>query len=251
MQVDASQKLLSARYYHRYCYAAPSNSPLRPFRISRILLERRRARRREAHVAAAAPHALTAAAPFCLSAPTAPMVVLAVLAGLASAFALYKLARLALADADLNLLSKGPAPPAAFEGKVVWVTGASQGIGKLVSTALAKRGAKLIISARSADRLEVSHCSGLIGGHGIAGVDRARLAITQVHRGDDAMPTRVQAFKQELASVTKDVLVLPLDLTGPFPALEQASQQADAAFGGQGVDFLVHNAGGCRRGLLT
>ena len=36
----------------------------------------------------------------------------------------YKLVRLCFADADLALLEKGPCPHNAFEGKVVWITGA-------------------------------------------------------------------------------------------------------------------------------
>jgi NAD(P)-dependent dehydrogenase (short-subunit alcohol dehydrogenase family) len=41
-----------------------------------------------------------------------------------------------------------------------------------------------------------------------------------------------------------DALVLPLDMTGPQAELESAAKAANEAFGGAGVDFLVHNAGG-------
>lgn len=41
-----------------------------------------------------------------------------------------------------------------------------------------------------------------------------------------------------------DVLLLPLDLVGPYEDLEQVAEAAFEAFGGQGVDYLVHNAGG-------
>ena len=37
--------------------------------------------------------------------------------------------------------------------------------------------------------------------------------------------------------------MLPLDLNGPFSAMEEAAAVADQAFDGAGVDFLVHNAG--------
>lgn len=40
-----------------------------------------------------------------------------------------------------------------------------------------------------------------------------------------------------------NVVLLPLDLVGPPDALEVAAQQAFQAFEGQGVDYLVHNAG--------
>lgn len=41
-----------------------------------------------------------------------------------------------------------------FSNKVVWVTGASAGIGAEIAVQLSKLGAKLILSARNADRLE-------------------------------------------------------------------------------------------------
>jgi len=42
-----------------------------------------------------------------------------------------------------------------FKDKVVWITGASSGIGKAVSQALSKEGANLILSSRNIERLEV------------------------------------------------------------------------------------------------
>lgn len=41
-----------------------------------------------------------------------------------------------------------------FEGKYIWIIGASSGIGHALSKELSQRGAKLILSARSADKLE-------------------------------------------------------------------------------------------------
>jgi dehydrogenase/reductase SDR family protein 7B len=41
-----------------------------------------------------------------------------------------------------------------FNGKVVWITGASSGIGEALAYALSGRGAKLILSSRRADELE-------------------------------------------------------------------------------------------------
>jgi short-subunit dehydrogenase len=41
-----------------------------------------------------------------------------------------------------------------FNDKVIWITGASSGIGEALSYALASRGAKLILSSRRADELE-------------------------------------------------------------------------------------------------
>lgn len=43
-----------------------------------------------------------------------------------------------------------------FKDKVVWITGASSGIGRAIATALSKQGARLILSGRQADELLVT-----------------------------------------------------------------------------------------------
>jgi short-subunit dehydrogenase len=40
-----------------------------------------------------------------------------------------------------------------FEGKTYWIVGASEGLGRALAEALSRRGARLILSARNADRL--------------------------------------------------------------------------------------------------
>ena len=70
------------------------------------------------------------------------------------AFALYKLISLAFADADLSTLSLKRVPEKAFEGRVVWITGASQGLGELLAQSLYAKGANLILTARREDQLQ-------------------------------------------------------------------------------------------------
>ena len=43
----------------------------------------------------------------------------------------------------------------AFDGKVVWITGASQGLGAELARYLAGQGARLILSSRSLEKLQV------------------------------------------------------------------------------------------------
>lgn len=64
-------------------------------------------------------------------------------------------AKLRRADASLGLLSAPPTPARAFEGKVVWIVGSSQGLGEAMAIHLATHGAKLILSSRSQRKLEV------------------------------------------------------------------------------------------------
>lgn len=130
------------------------------------------------------------------------------------ALALYitwQVVRFATADADLNLLARGVHSPRAFNDKVVWITGASQGFGAILAKYMARHGAKLILSARNAEKLKevAAACSRSSG----------------------------------------DVVVLPLDLLGGEEALVTAAEKAFAAFGGAGVDFLIHNAGASQHAL--
>ena len=65
----------------------------------------------------------------------------------------YKLFKFATADADLNLLGHS-LKPGFFKDKIVWVTGASSGIGEELCRQLSSLGASVILSARSKDKLE-------------------------------------------------------------------------------------------------
>jgi dehydrogenase/reductase SDR family member 7 len=61
---------------------------------------------------------------------------------------------------DGRLSWKGLAPPGAFEGKVVWITGASQGLGESLALYFAANGARLILSSRRKEQLEVKSPGG-------------------------------------------------------------------------------------------
>ena len=81
------------------------------------------------------------------------LVVLVSLVSIALAFLLY-------GDADATLTFHavlGRAPNHALKGKVVWVTGASSGIGEKLAYVLAKCGSRLILSARREDELKKVH----------------------------------------------------------------------------------------------
>ncbi|KAJ3671524.1 hypothetical protein LUZ60_007603 [Juncus effusus] len=118
----------------------------------------------------------------------------------------FFLFRFAKADGDFTLLSLGPAKRQAVEGKVVWITGASRGIGEILANQFAALGAKLILSARNQSELE-----------------RVKNSII------DKYPSA-------------NVEVLPLDLGAGESGLKNAAREAESLFSDSGVDFMVHNA---------
>lgn len=99
-----------------------------------------------------------------------------------------------------------------FTDKVVWITGASSGIGEGLAYALAKENAKLILSARRVDELE-----------------------------------RVKAKCIELGAATIPY-VLPLDVSD-LDSLPEKARIARVAFGR--LDILVNNAGIGMRGYVV
>ncbi|KAL2654225.1 hypothetical protein R1flu_022353 [Riccia fluitans] len=93
-----------------------------------------------------------------------------------------------------------------IQDKVVWITGASQGIGEVLSKEFATHGAKLILSARRLSELE-----------------RVRGTLSGSNAPDS-------------------IVLIPLDITAGEEVISEAVEKAEAAFGGNGIDIMVHNA---------
>ncbi|KAI2657910.1 dehydrogenase reductase SDR family member 7 [Labeo rohita] len=132
-------------------------------------------------------------------------------------YLLTQFIRFIFADADLTLLWAarfGNKPESKLRGKVVWITGASSGIGEELSYQLAALGARLVLSARRENELE-----------------------------------RVKRTCLERSSLKDgDILVLPLDLS------DRASHQEKTAaalkhFGD--IDVLINNGGRTQRSLCV
>lgn len=108
-------------------------------------------------------------------------------------------------DADFTLLSK-KLKREEIEDKIVWITGASRGIGEVLARQLASLGAKLILSARNQAELE-----------------RVKSQLTGNH-------------------APGDVKILPLDLASGEASLREAVEKAESFFPDSGVHYMIHNA---------
>lgn len=140
-----------------------------------------------------------------------------VLWGCALLYLALQLIRLLRADGDLSLLWAelfGSSPEKDLSGKVVWVTGASSGIGEELSYQLAKLGALLVLSARREDELQ-----------------------------------RVKQKCLEISGLqNEDILVLPLDLT-KRDSHESAATTVLHHYGR--IDVLINNGGRSQRSLFV
>ncbi|XP_053191646.1 dehydrogenase/reductase SDR family member 7 [Scomber japonicus] len=120
-----------------------------------------------------------------------------------------------LADADFTLLRAalcGHRPEAKLKGLVVWITGASSGIGEELAYQMAKCGSYLILSARREDELN-----------------------------------RVKRYCLECSNLrNQDILVLPLDLL-ERSSHEEKTKAAIQHFGH--IDILINNGGRSQRSL--
>ncbi|KAL0052302.1 hypothetical protein WJX82_011685 [Trebouxia sp. C0006] len=126
-------------------------------------------------------------------------------------YCLWRLGTFIRADADLSLWTKRLPPKDAFEDQVVWITGASQGLGEELAHYFASHGARLILSSRKEEQLQ-----------------RVKAECIGKHAPDG-------------------IKVLPFDLIGPPEELQQAAADAVQAF--PSLDYLIHNAGASQRAL--
>ena len=93
----------------------------------------------------------------------------------------------------------------AFGNKVIWITGASSGIGEGLALAFARCGAKVVLSGRDTDQLK-----------------------------------RVHGACQADGAVSENLLILPLDVTD-HASMPQAVELVISSYGR--VDILMNNAG--------
>ena len=100
-----------------------------------------------------------------------------------------------------------------FENQVIWITGASSGIGEALALQFAATGSRVVLSARREGELE-----------------------------------RVRQRCLDAGSESRNILVLPLDITD-FDAMPEALDSILDAFGR--VDMLINNAGISQRDLCV
>ena len=100
-------------------------------------------------------------------------------------YILYKVFQFVNADADLSLLGHS-LKPGFFKDKVVWVTGASSGIGEELCRQLSHLQAKVILSARSEDKLQSVLQS-------LAHPERGRVLVVDLTDGDSLAEITEQA----------------------------------------------------------
>ncbi|BFZ12368.1 hypothetical protein BsWGS_15407 [Bradybaena similaris] len=116
------------------------------------------------------------------------------------------------ADFMLTLYAKFGKQPASLAGKVVWVTGASSGIGEYIALCLAEAGCRLVLSARREEVLQ-----------------QVKQRCLQTSKG------RVSE---------DDIMVLPLDVVDyerHKPAVEKVLEKFNK------IDILINNAGKSQR----
>eukprot|EP00227_Mantoniella_beaufortii_P009231 CAMPEP_0197589730 /NCGR_PEP_ID=MMETSP1326-20131121/10574_1 /TAXON_ID=1155430 /ORGANISM="Genus nov. species nov., Strain RCC2288" /LENGTH=316 /DNA_ID=CAMNT_0043154699 /DNA_START=195 /DNA_END=1141 /DNA_ORIENTATION=- len=126
---------------------------------------------------------------------------------------------------DLASLLLGDAPRASYAGKVVWITGASQGLGEEIALHLASLGARLILSSRREDTLKrvCEACSA-------AGAADARPLTLDARAGSPALRAKGAEALELAAAMCSDA--------------DNGGGSGSGSVNSVGIDYLFHVAGG-------
>lgn len=102
-----------------------------------------------------------------------------------------------------------------FSGKIVWITGASSGIGEALAKAFAAQGAKVVLSARRVEELErVKKEAGLTN-------DNCLILPLNLYNSDDIIPSS-EKIKQYFGTI--DILVCNAGIAQRFTVLESTME---------------------------
>jgi dehydrogenase/reductase SDR family protein 7 len=147
-----------------------------------------------------------------------------VLAQLCAVVIVVYVGNAAFGECDLASAALGDAPRSAYDGKVVWITGASQGLGETLAVHLGSMGAKLILSSRREETLR-RVCDAARA----AGARDARALTLDARAGSAAMREKGAA-----------ALALAKEMASGASEDETDAMNTDDA----GVDYIFHVAGG-------
>lgn len=118
-----------------------------------------------------------------------------------------------------------------LEGRIIWITGASRGIGRATALACLQHGAKVIASARAAQALqEAAQAGAEVLPLDVRDPAALKAAVHQVHktyRGIDGLVNNAGVLKDALIGTISDSIideVLQTNLYGPLRLMQYAAR---------------------------